>query len=422
MNSMEVALEIGDLRDLEDYVGAPSTQGFSEDFAELFNSGQRLLRVGSHRVVAFRAEDLRSIAALAEAGNMPFEVISKRAYLDKDAMKGIREEDRTNIARILFNQVFTANPPLHGPSRQLFARPLSPKNVAAFRPVIERLLDQLIEEVAGAGEIDFAFQFTEQLTARFWAEVIGMTDEEAATVVDRMREMTPFFFIERSDAETITVNAAAGAYLDIVAGAAERSLAAGGNALLEQMAEDFAVIDHPGKPESVGLSLAANLVDGFHTAALAAANAVYQLLLNPNALAAVRADRSLIGGATAEGIRLSSPVILTHRYALKDLVYAGVRIPEGTAIAMLWAAGNRDPDVFEDAGRYDLMRVRRFDTTFGGGIHLCPGRHIAGLIANQVMERVTRGDVSITLGKGFEWIIRSTMRQPYRMSVTIERT
>lgn len=412
---------IDDLPDILADAGASGTQGFSEDFVEFFGSGHRFLRAGSRRVIVFRSEDLRRIAALPAAGNMPFEVISQRAYLDGDAASRTRDEDRANLVRILFNQVFTANPPLHGPTRQLFARPLSPKAMPTFQPLVDRLLDALVEEVAGQGEIDFAFQFTEQLTARFWGALLGMNAAEQDEVVEHVRAMTPFFFIERTDPETIAVNAATGAYLDMVAAAVERTLAAGGNAMLEQMAADFAAIDHPARPESIALSLAANLIDGFHTAALAAANAVHQLFRHPAALAAVQADRSLVDAALAEGLRMSAPVILTHRYALDAFDYGGVHFPKGTALAMLWAAGNRDPDVFEEPSRYRIDRTQRAEATFGGGIHLCPGRNIAKLIARAVVERVTRTDIVLTPGDDFEWIARSTMRQPYRMPVTITR-
>ncbi|HYZ48976.1 MAG TPA: cytochrome P450, partial [Sphingomonas sp.] len=290
-----------------------------------------------------------------------------------------------------------------------------------FAPIADRIIAELIDEVAGQSEIDFSFQFTERLTSRFWGVLLGMTPQEEELVVEAVREMTPFFFIERTDEETILINGATGRYLEIVAGAIERSLAAGGNALLESMAAEFDAIDLPGKPESLGMSMAANLIDGFHTAALAAANTTYHLLRNPDALAAVRADPSLVASAHAEGLRMSAPVIVTHRYALEDFEYAGFQIPAGTAIAMVWAAGNRDPDVFDNPNQYQLTRVQRADATFGGGIHICPGRNVARMISMAVLRGITQPGIRITLGDDFRWIVRSTMRQPHRMPVTIER-
>jgi cytochrome P450 len=395
--------------------------GYSEDFADLFSLNGSLLRSGSRRIVVFRHDDLRRMAAHPNAGNMPFDVLARRAFVDNPTQNPVTDDDRRSLFRILANQVFTANPPLHGPIRQVFARPLVPQRLPPFSVIADRLVAALIDEVAGQGEIDFSFQFTERLTARFWGTLLGMTGEEEESVVALVRAMTPFFFAERTREETIAVNAATGDYLELVAGAVHRSLSKGGNELLSAMAAEFDAVEIPGKPESIGMSIASNLIDGFHTAALSATNAVYQLLLHPEALEAVRADSNLVRRALAEGLRLSPPVILTNRYALDDFVFQETLIPQGTAIAMLWAAGNRDPAVFEGPSRYDLWRTQHGTTTFGGGIHICPGRNVAVMLGEAVLKGVIRPNISITLTGPVEWIARSTMRQPYRLPVAIHR-
>jgi hypothetical protein len=70
----------------------------------------------------------------------------------------------------------------------------------------------------------------------------------------------------RTAAETVEANAAIGAYLSLMATAIERTLAEGNNPLLATMAAEFDAITIEGKPESVALSLAANLIDGFRRA------------------------------------------------------------------------------------------------------------------------------------------------------------
>jgi len=399
----------------------PGGHGFSEDFVELFSTGERLFKAGDRRIVVFRGEDLRKIAALPEVGNMPLRALAERALAEATEDQAA-QPDMSNFVRILYNQVFTANPPLHGPTRQLFAKPLGQKQVLAFDGLVCEIIETVLEDASGAGEIDFGFGFTEQVTARFWASLLGLTDAERLEVLDQIRGMTPFFFIQRTNEETIQANAAIGKYLALVAGAVERTLAAGGNDLLTTMAEDFGAITIKGKPESVAMSLAANLIDGFHTAALAAANAVYQLLCNPQAEAEVRGNAQLVGAALDEGLRMSPPVIVTHRYALEAFEFDDVTIPAGTAIAMLWSAGNRDPDLFENPNEYVLTRRRRYEATFGGGAHLCPGRNIAKLIAMRIIARLFAPDVRIQLTGPVEWIKESTMRQPYRMPVQIDRS
>ena len=59
-----------------------------------------------------------------------------------------------------------------------------------------------------------------------------------------------------------------------------------------------------------------------------------------------------------ELIRWDCPLQLFERWVLEDGVeVAGVPIPRGEVIAMLFGAANRDPRVFEDANRLDVSRA-----------------------------------------------------------------
>lgn len=168
--------------------------------------------------------------------------------------------------------------------------------------------------------------------------------------------------------------------------------------------------------------VAANVFDGIHTAATAASNALYQLLRSPQALAEVRADWSLLPNALAEGLRTWAPVIYSTRYALEDFQFAGTEIPQGQVIDMLWAAGNRDPDVFDNPSHYDIYRKARAETTFGGGIHICPGRYVVRMLSQTVLEAVLAPGVRVTLTGGApQWIPGALARQLQFMKVTIRR-
>ena len=97
--------------------------------------------------------------------------------------------------------------------------------------------------------------------------------------------------------------------------------------------------------------MAANYFDGFHTAGIAVANAAHCLLSDPSAVERVRRDPSLAAAAFTEGTRVAAPLMLTTRMALDDVEHDGLRIPAGTPVTMVWIAGNRDPEVFDEPGR-----------------------------------------------------------------------
>lgn len=412
-------ISIKDLPELGELLQTAGLTNFSEGFKELFALDTRMLRYGDEALVVFRNEDLRRLAAHPHAGNVPAPTMLESGF-SGDEGQPVAPAQRQNISRLMSNQLFTANPPVHGPVRQIYVHPFGPKAMPAFEPIAERAVAGLVERFAGAGEIDFSLEFAERLTAQFWGEVLGLTPQEQERIVQLVRAMLPWFMIVRSQADVVQLDTATAEYLEILTGALRRQRQAG-NSLLETMAQQFEAITEPNCPESFEMSLACNWVDAFHTAALAATNAVYHLLRNPEALQAVRGDASLVSAAVAEGLRMSSPVLLTPRYALEAFDYEGVHIPQGTALVMLWAAGNRDPQIHPDGDAYDLTRAQRNDTGTGGGPHICPGRFLARMIAAATIDGLTSPGVEIRLTGSVEWMPRSGMWQPFRLPVVIER-
>jgi cytochrome P450 len=111
------------------------------------------------------------------------------------------------------------------------------------------------------------------------------------------------------------------------------------------------------------------------------------LSVQPEAWAALRADRSLLPGAIEEGLRWVSPVLSMGRVALEDFVLDGRAIRAGDVLQLAVLAANRDPAVFADPDRFDIRRVpARPHVAFGGGVHVCLGQHLARLEARAVFD------------------------------------
>ena len=410
-----------ELPDISAIAPGYSATGFSEDFSELFADPRlRLVRSGPGRIVVFRNEDVRKIAAHPAAGNMPFDKLMRRSFLEgaRDGEVGI--ERRPATRRFLEDQIFTANPPRHGPMRQILARQFMPKPVEKLARIASVVVEDLIDELCGAGEVDFATAFAEPLAGRFWQQVFGMTPGERDRTIAALRAMAPLFFVTRTPAEIVAIERATADYQEVLATALERAAVDGGNELLASMQREFDSLEIEEKPRSFGFWVSTNVIDGFHTAAIACVNVLYALLRTPEALMEAREDEARLPGALAEGLRMLAPVMVSNRCALEDFEYAGTRIPEGTAIAMLWAAANRDPAVFENPNRYDLRRAARTPMTFGGGVHICPGRYAGSMLVSAALKGLINPRVAIELvGARPEWLDRSFMRWADRMTVTI---
>jgi cytochrome P450 len=101
------------------------------------------------------------------------------------------------------------------------------------------------------------------------------------------------------------------------------------------------------------------------------------LLQNPDQLAALRADRSLIPLAIEEALRWDGPVSVQTRLAVVDTELNGVPIPAGSTLDLLTGWANRDPAVYPDPNRFDILRERKPHFAFARGVHMCLGQHLA---------------------------------------------
>ena len=101
------------------------------------------------------------------------------------------------------------------------------------------------------------------------------------------------------------------------------------------------------------------------------------------------ADPTLVPDALVECLRLESSVQGLARTTLEDAQVAGVEIPEGEKVLMLYGSANRDPREFgETADRLDVRRQVQRHLAFGSGPHFCIGSHLARLQARVAIEEL----------------------------------
>jgi cytochrome P450 len=116
---------------------------------------------------------------------------------------------------------------------------------------------------------------------------------------------------------------------------------------------------------------------GVETTYRASGNLLYGLLTNPDQLAAVLADRSLLPQAFEESVRWEPPVTVILRRTTKATSLAGVPIPAGADVALLLGAANRDERKYDRPDEFDMFREVRQHVGFGFGVHVCLGMHLA---------------------------------------------
>ncbi len=166
------------------------------------------------------------------------------------------------------------------------------------------------------------------------------------------------------------------------------------------------------------------LVAGHETTASLISLMLYRLIERPSLRHELRADPSLIPAAVEEFLRYDSPVQGLFRTNAVECPVRGVDIPARTKMQVLFAAANRDPDVWDDPDeiRFDRMKPgARPHLAFGWGVHHCIGAPLArreGQLALRLMvERFETVELIGDVAVNPPFILRGLTTMPIRWTV-----
>lgn len=127
---------------------------------------------------------------------------------------------------------------------------------------------------------------------------------------------------------------------------------------------------------------------GHDTTKDAISGGLLALIENPDELARLRKDPSLMGTAVEEMIRWATPVKEFMRTAATDTEVRGVPIAAGESVYLAYVSGNRDEDVFTEPFRFDVSRDPNKHVAFGYGVHFCLGAALARMEMNSLFSEL----------------------------------
>jgi cytochrome P450 len=140
--------------------------------------------------------------------------------------------------------------------------------------------------------------------------------------------------------------------------------------------------------EEIYFCIFALSITGSDTVPLTTAGTVYYLAQHPEQLAAVRADPALIPQAFAETTRYDQATNILGRTLLCDIELNGQTLRKGRPVLFLYASANRDDREFELPDTYIIARRPRRTLSFGAGMHVCLGQHLARLEGKIILEEL----------------------------------
>ena len=284
-------------------------------------------------------------------------------------------------------------PPDHTRLRRLVTRAFTPRTVESMRGRIGTLVDELIDEFGGAGEVDLIADFIEPLPVTVIAELLGIPEADRHLLRPWSADICLMYELNPPDAsahKAVEASLEFGAYLrDLLTDRRARP----GDDLISGLA---AVVDDGDTlTETELIATCVLLLNAGHEASVnGAGNGWWTLFRHPDALARLRAEPALLPTAIEELLRFDTPLSLFERWVLEPIEVEGVTIPRGGEVALLFGSANRDPAAFAAVDELDLARDPNPYLSFGAGIHYCLGAPLAklelGIAFGTLLRRVPR--------------------------------
>lgn len=264
------------------------------------------------------------------------------------------------------------DPPSHADYRKILLPMFTPMNVAKLEPGMHQTAKELAEEVLAAGDtVDVSAKFARPMPTVIFSRLAGYPEEDWP-IFDRW--IDEIIYDRTADPERAW---AAGQelndYFDRLLD--ERESGELGDDILSQLLRAEVQGRKLTRAELLSYCYLLFLA-GLDTTAWAIRSALWYLAGNHDAQRKLREDPSLIPTAAEEFLRTLSPVQAMARTCKADTVVNGQEIKAGERVVLVFAAGNRDPEVYEDPDEIKIDRQDNRHLAFGGGIHRCLGSNL----------------------------------------------
>ncbi|WP_413249256.1 cytochrome P450 [Sinomonas flava] len=314
------------------------------------------------------------------------------AELFVSSVKAVVPSDPRGIRRPPLN--FDA--PAHTPFRRALSRTLGPARVESILGELGPVARGLWEDFRAGRDPDVCRSFGTLLPAHAAARWLNLDGERVPWLASTATEWVDAW--RRQDAEEVTRRSEE--MYDVARWLVEDRVSAPrdsrtdpASSLLSEKAEG-----RPLDRELIVGALRQSLVVGMVAPPLLIGSIVHHLATHPALHAELRDHPELIPAAAEEFIRLYTPYRGFSRTVSREHALHGRTIRPQEPVTLVYAAANRDPDVFPNPDEFVLDRPTIDEHLgFGKGRHQCVGMHLARGIIRTALETVVAGSVRLEL-------------------------
>ena len=355
--------------------------------------------------------------------------VEKMSPFAEHMADSVEKHKIAELTRVLGGWMVFKDPPAHTRLRSVLQEPFKPREIEKIRADVVKISNSVAEEMAlySGQTVDFISVFANPLPARVIAKLFGIEMAMVTQLTTWSDEIAKFVFSARDTPDKYTRAYTALVdiqtfYLSVIAEHRVRPR----NDLLGKMIA-FEDNGHVLNDDEIVSMMILFLFAGHETTANLIANGLMALIQNPDQMARLQKDPSLLPVAIEEILRCQSPVQTVVRIAKENIVLGGHEILAGERVFALLAASHLDKLMFEDADLVDVTRRQNPHVAFGFGIHMCIGAPLARIEGQEAFRVLLQKFDNFELGNDeLSWrddfVTRGLERLPLTFKLKNDRT
>jgi cytochrome P450 len=269
--------------------------------------------------------------------------------------------------------------PGHLRLRTLVSKGFTPRRIRELEARVTEIAVQHLDAALQSDTFDYVDDFAGKLPMDVISELMGVPDEDRV----RIRALADGVMHREDGVSDVPAEAMQASaellvyYADMVTQRRGKLSDDLTSALVEAEIDGDRLTD-----EEIMAFLFLMVVAGNETTTKLLANAAFWGFKNPDQLAPVFDDPSLVKRWVEETLRYDTSSQILARAVSADMTLYDTVIPEGDVLLLLPGSANRDDRVFEYPDDYRISRdIGSKLVSFGSGAHFCLGAHLARMEA-----------------------------------------
>jgi cytochrome P450 len=300
--------------------------------------------------------------------------------------------------------------------RRAFGRTFLPRHVNLMRPRVERVVDELIDDIAAVPEFDFMAAFAAPFPITVICEVLGIPPSDRAEFRGWSVNLARIFDATVEPESGRRGEEALAKFRDYFTDLVAHNDPSGDGlltSLIQACKEDGGISE---------AELVANLTllvqAGHETTMNMLGNGMLTLLRRRERYERLVADPATAPGVVEEVLRYEPPLRGTVRFAQEDVHLHGADVRAGQMLIVQPQAVNADPEVFSDPATFDPAQAgNRSHLAFGAGFHYCLGAPLVRVEGDVAFRKLAQRLPDLELVGEPDWTTNPNLRGLRRLLV-----